>query len=100
MSVRPEDASALGGSPAAPDFKALFEASSSPCLVLTPGLTIVAVNDSYLRATMTTREAILHRNLFDVFPDNPDDPAATGVANLSASLQRVLATRAPDTMAV
>jgi signal transduction histidine kinase len=99
MSARPEDAPALGAH-AALNFRSLFEASPSPYLVLTPGLTIVAVSDSYLRATMTTREAILHRNLFDVFPDNPDDPAATWVANLSASLQRVLATRAPDTMAV
>jgi len=35
-----------------------------------------------------------------MFPDNPDDPAASGAANLRASLERVLATRAPDTMAV
>jgi signal transduction histidine kinase len=83
----------------APDFTALFEASLSPYLVLTPDLTIVAVTDSYLRATMTTREGILGRGLFEVFPDNPNDPAATGVRNLRASLDRVLATRAPDTMA-
>jgi len=35
-----------------------------------------------------------------VFPDNPDDPEATGTSNLHASLDRVLATRAADTMAV
>src|SRR5438094_2933979 len=49
---------------------------------------------------MTTRAAILGRGLFEVFPDNPDDPAATGVQNLRASLDRVLRHRAPDTMAV
>src|SRR5262249_28475703 len=63
-------------------------------------LTIVAASDAYLRATMTRRVEILGRGLFDVFPDNPDDPAATGTANLRASLERVLARRAPDTMAV
>jgi CheY-like chemotaxis protein len=35
-----------------------------------------------------------------VFPDNPDDPDATGVSNLRASLERVRRERAPDTMAV
>ncbi len=49
---------------------------------------------------MTRREDILGRDIFDVFPDNPDDPAATGVANLRASLERVRQHRAPDTMAV
>lgn len=49
---------------------------------------------------MTTREAIIGRNLFDVFPDNPNDPAADGVRNLRASLERVLVTKKPDRMAV
>jgi PAS domain S-box-containing protein len=81
-----------------PDFRALFEAAPGLYLVLTPDLLIAAVSDAYLRATMTRREAILGRPLFDVFPDNSDDPAATGVKNLRASLERVLAHRAPDAM--
>jgi PAS domain S-box-containing protein len=63
----------------APDFQALFESAPGPYLVLTPALTIVAVSETYLKATMTRREEILGRNLFDVFPDNPDDLTATGV---------------------
>src|SRR5688572_14228721 len=47
---------------------------------------------------MTQRAAILGRGIFDVFPDNPSDPNATGVTNLSASLQRVLESGVPDTM--
>jgi hypothetical protein len=35
-----------------------------------------------------------------VFADNPSDPDATGVRNLSASLQAVLRTRQPDVMAI
>lgn len=85
---------------ALPDFQALFESAPGLYLVLTPQLTIVAVSNAYLRATMTTRDALLGRNLFEVFPDNPDDPAATGVSNLKASLSRVLQRRAPDAMAV
>ena len=86
--------------PVVPDFRRLFESAPGSYLVLAPDLTIVAASDAYLRATMTTRDAILGRALFDVFPDNPDDPAATGVGNLRASLERVLASRAPDAMAV
>ncbi len=89
-----------GGWGVAPDFKALFEASPSPYLVLAPDVTIVAVSDSYLRATMTERASIIGRYMFDVFPDNPGDPAGSGVANLRASLDRVLSTREADTMAV
>src|SRR6185503_9651367 len=33
-------------------------------------------------------------------PDNPGDPNASGVQNLRASLERVLAQRTPDAMAV
>jgi PAS domain S-box-containing protein len=82
------------------NFRTLFESAPGLYLVLTPELQIVAVSDAYLRATMTTREAIIGRHLFDVFPDNPDDPTATGVRNLSASLNRVLRDRVADTMAV
>lgn len=84
----------------APDFRSLFESAPGLYLVLTPELKIVAVSDAYLQATMTQREAILGRGLFEVFPDNPDDPTATGVSNLSTSLQRALQNRTPDAMAV
>jgi signal transduction histidine kinase len=86
-----------------PDFKALFEAAPGHFLVLLPDspvFTIVAVSDRYLRATMTEREKIIGRGLFEVFPDNPEDSSASGTRNLAASLERVLATRSPDTMAV
>lgn len=88
-------------SPPMPDFKALFEAAPGLYLVLTqPDFRIVAASDAYLRATKTERAAILGRGLFEVFPDNPDDPAADGVRNLRASLERVVQFRRPDTMTV
>ena len=83
-----------------PDFRALFESAPGLYLVLTPDLKIAAVSDGYLRATMTQRQAILGRGIFEVFPDNPDDPTATGVYNLSASLERVIRDKATDAMAV
>jgi PAS domain-containing protein len=85
---------------AIPDFRQLFQSAPGCYLVLAPDSTIVAVSDAYLRATMTKRDEIVGRGLFDVFPDNPNDPAATGVANLRASLDRVVTHRRADTMAV
>ncbi len=84
----------------APDFRALFEGAPGLYLVLTPQLNIAAVSEAYLRATMVTRNDVIGRGLFDVFPDNPDDPAADGVSNLRASLMRVLKNRRPDAMAM
>ena len=83
-----------------PDFRTLFESAPGSYLALTPALVIVAVSDAYLQATMTRREEILGRHLFNVFPDNPGDATATGVSNLRASLTRVLQHRVPDAMAV
>ncbi|MBK6005628.1 PAS domain-containing protein [Ramlibacter ginsenosidimutans] len=59
--------------------------------------TIVAASADYLRATYTDR-GIAGQPIFSVFPDNPDALFTRGVANLRASFERVLATRATDTM--
>ncbi|OLY91924.1 PAS domain S-box-containing protein [Cnuella takakiae] len=58
-----------------------------------PKFTIAGATDAYLQATFTRREAIVGKPLFDVFTDNPNNPQATGVRNLRASLEQVLATR-------
>jgi serine phosphatase RsbU (regulator of sigma subunit) len=82
------------------DYRALFAAGPTPYLVLTPQLIICEVNHAYLEATGRERDDLMGRHVFDAFPDNPDDPAADGVRNLNASLQRALATGAPDVMAL
>ena len=97
MPVNPPD----GPAPAL-DYELLFQESPDVLLVLLPDaprFTMVAATNARLAATHTTRE-ILGRGLFDVFPDNPADPGATGTSNLRDSLQRVLRTRRADTMAV
>ena len=88
---------------AMPDFQNLFNTAPGPYLILAPDapfFTIVAVNDAYLRATLTQRDSIVGRGLFEVFPDNPGDAEATGVNNLRTSLVTVLQTRKPHAMAV
>ena len=63
--------------------------------------TIVAVSDAYLRATMTKRdEHRRSRRSSMCSPTTRTIPAPTGVANLRASLERVLAHARPDAMAV
>ncbi len=59
---------------------------------------MVAVSEGLIRAAMTRRDDVIGQRLFDIFPDNPNDPAANGVDNLRASFERVMATRAPDRM--
>jgi two-component system cell cycle sensor histidine kinase/response regulator CckA len=87
-------------SPSTPDFQLLFQSAPDLYLVLSPDFKIVAVGDAYLHATLTERSKILDRGIFEVFPDNPDDPEATGVRNLQSSLKRVLQYKIADTMAV
>ena len=82
------------------DFLSLFESLPGLYLVLTPELSIAAVTEAYLHATMTSREAIVGRPLFEVFPDNPGDPNPDGVHNARASLRHVIEHRAADTMAI
>jgi PAS domain-containing protein len=83
-------------------FKPEFDASAHPYMLLdpAPGLRIVDVNDAYAHATLTKRDEVVGRSLFDIFPDNPDDALADGVTNLYASLRAVVKTGQPHAMAV
>ncbi|MCZ2822037.1 SpoIIE family protein phosphatase [Modestobacter sp. VKM Ac-2977] len=83
-----------------PDFAKVFDEAPAPFLLLTPDLVIVHANRARLEATATTLEDTVGRHLFDVFPRNPADPAADGVANLGASLAEARDTRRPVTMRI
>lgn len=69
-----------------------FGRTTRPYLVVDADLRIRAVNRRYEEVTAHPRSMLIGEGLFDVFPDNPDDPLADGVANLSASLERVFST--------
>ena len=77
-----------------------MESAPDLYLILDTRLVIIAVSDAYCRATMTERQHILNKGIFEVFPDNPQDPSAEGVRNLKASLMRVLKSRKADPMPV
>ena len=83
------------------DFASIFQQAPSRLLVVAPGapFAIGAASDAYLEVTFTRRD-IIGRPLFEVFPDNPRDPSATGVRELTASFDRALAGRTSDVMPV
>ncbi|WBS04168.1 PAS domain-containing protein [Pseudoduganella sp. SL102] len=85
-----------------PDPAAVFGALPAPYVLLTPDFTIVLASDAFLRANGWQREQLIGRDVFAVFAALPTDPQANArtMANLHASLARVLDTRAPDEMAV
>jgi PAS domain S-box-containing protein len=82
-----------------PDFEALFRASPYPYLLMDRELNIIGANNAYLKSTGRVEAEILGRYVFDAFPENPDDPASTNMAEVRASLLRAIATGAPDTTA-
>lgn len=67
------------------DYAAVFQALPGMVALLTPDLVYADVNEEFLRMAGRRREELVGRYLFDVFPDNPNDPAATGMRNLAAS---------------
>lgn len=82
------------------DYRRLFESLPGLYMVLDANFDLLTVSDAYAAATMIVRDDVVGRNLFEVFPDNPDDPNASGTANLRASLQRVVRELVVDVMAV
>lgn len=85
-----------------PDFEKIFDWAPGIFLILLPDppkFTIIAANKARLQATMSS-DSQIGKGLFDMFPDDPNDPNATGVENLRHSLLRVLKTAKSDTMAV
>ena len=84
-----------------PDYyKRMFENGPSLFMILSPDFHILDCSNAYLKATLTKREQVVGKHLFEIFPDNPEDKNATGTANLRSSLERVLKTKVQDTMAI
>ena len=65
-----------------------------------PGLVFVEVTPPYEHLTGLTRDQLVGQQLFQLFPDNPDDPAANGVSVFYASLRTVARTGQPDALQV
>jgi len=83
------------------DFPARFESAPGLFFVLKPdkNYTVLGVSDAYLQATLSQRKNIVGLSLFDVFPNQGENFNSSN-KNLRASLERVVATKLPDSMAV
>ncbi|MER5382762.1 SpoIIE family protein phosphatase [Streptomyces sp. NPDC002688] len=82
------------------DYGGVFHALPGMVALLTPHMVFVDANEDYLSNSGRSREQLVGRYLFDVFPDRPDDPTANGMRNLEASLRRVVETGERDAMAL
>jgi PAS domain S-box-containing protein len=78
------------------DYQEVFRTMPGAVALLTPDGTILDVNDGYLEASGRTREQLLGRNIFDAFPQNPDDPGVLGPGQLRDSFEAVVATGERD----
>lgn len=82
------------------DYEAVFLGLPGMVALLTPELVYVDANEDFQRLAGRTREQLVGRYIFDVFPENPHDPAAAGMSDVRASMLRVVATGERDTMAL
>lgn len=96
----PAQSAAMSLALTAADFQLLFESVPGLYLVLTPDLTIVTCTDAFAHATLTRREVLIGRNIFDLFADNADGAGGSGVFTMRASLERVLRCGEPDSVSV
>ncbi|EGX57248.1 hypothetical protein SZN_23681 [Streptomyces zinciresistens K42] len=82
------------------DYEAVFLGLPGMVALLTPDLVYVDANEDFQRLAGRTREQLVGRYIFDVFPENPHDPAAAGMRDVRASMLRVVATGERDAMAL
>lgn len=82
------------------DYKEVFRTLPTPILLITPELSIIDMNQAYLRISGKSREELVGRNVFDAFPDNPAEPSSTSTARLGTSLHHVLDTGERDVMPI
>jgi PAS domain S-box-containing protein len=81
------------------NYREVFRAAPGAMALLTPECVILDVNDEYVEASGRSREQLLGRNLFDMFPRNPDDPDVNGPVRVRASIETVVATGERDAIA-
>jgi PAS domain-containing protein len=80
------------------DYRAVFRTLPGGLALVTPDGVILDVNEGYLEAAGRSREHVLGRNLFELFPENPDGPSDQGPAQLRESFESVVASGEPDAM--
>ncbi len=84
------------------DFEGMFRTGPAATVIVlpdTPHYHITDLNEAFLTATRKRRDELLGRPLFEALPTEPDDPTATGLMHVRHSLDTVVRTRRPHTIA-
>jgi ANTAR domain/PAS fold len=79
---------------------AVTGSSADGVMLLDPCFRIHGVNAAYETISMRQRDDMLGELVFDLFPDDPDDPQASGSAQLQRSLESAMRQRGSDTMPI
>ncbi len=74
--------------------------SDDGLMLLNHELRIQGVNSGYERISMRQRAELVGNLIFDMFPDDPDDPQASGTSQLGTSLESVMRRGGVDTMPI
>ncbi len=82
------------------NYQAIFDHVPGIYLILREDFTIVEASIAFSEATLTKREEIIGKNIFEVFPDNPNDAAADGVSKLRESLNYVIHNKESHSMPI
>lgn len=75
-----------------------MDASPYAHIAYTLDYTVLAQNRHHVAMTGKPQADVVGRNLFDVFPPNPDDPSSDARPALQASLDRMVESGSPDVM--
>ncbi len=75
-------------------YQAVFETQVGMVLIVSPEFIVLGATNTYLRETLTPRNQLIDKYLFDVFPDNPDAPGTpdADLKSIKTSMQKALST--------
>jgi light-regulated signal transduction histidine kinase (bacteriophytochrome) len=84
------------------DYQKLFHTMPSRFIIFTtddPAFTIIEESDEHATFLAMSREDVIGKSAFDVFPDDADHYKQASVNDLLKSFRKVIQTKQPDTMA-
>lgn len=82
-------------------YRDIFHNSQAPMLIIgtdAPGYTMLDVNNAYLAATNTSREDLIGKSVFGVFPANPSDAVSKNIERTIYSFEQAISTKQTHTM--
>ncbi|MEJ5993801.1 PAS domain S-box protein [Pedobacter sp. Du54] len=81
-------------------YKSIFNHSQAAMLIVSPDedYIMIDVNEAYLLGTNTTREDLVGKSVFTVFPGNPTDEVSKNIEMTYFSFEQAIRTKKPHTM--